>query len=81
MVGRCRCHSGGECLGRNGESALWQIVERYAGELPLTGHAGGDGTTPTKFLTGDFYVTITVSGPGGTDETNAGPLFSSCTKD
>jgi len=40
-----------------------------------------DGTTPTKVPTGDYYVTITVSGPGGMDETNAGPLFSSCTKD
>lgn len=40
-----------------------------------------DGATPVKIPTSDYYVTITVSGPGGTDETNAGPLFSSCTKD
>jgi hypothetical protein len=41
-----------------------------------------DGATPGKIPAMEYYVTLTVSGPGGSDETNAGPLTSSClTKD
>lgn len=40
-----------------------------------------NGATPTKIPTQDYYVTITVTGPGGSNDTNAGSFSSQCTKD
>ncbi|HQZ34158.1 MAG TPA: hypothetical protein PK020_07020 [Ilumatobacteraceae bacterium] len=40
-----------------------------------------DGATPVKIPTAQYYVTITVTGPGGSTDTNAGQFSSDCTKD
>ena len=62
-------------------NTLFESVPATISSGTLT--ATRDGASPTKVPTvqNGYYVTIAVSGPGGSDETNAGSFVASCTKD